>query len=288
MKKISRNKRPGLKAMRLAGASSLLMLGLFVSGCPAAKTEKVVIRGSNTVGEELAPRLIAAYRKEHPGVDFDLESKGTGYGLGNLLVGACDIAAASRMTNQFEMHQVESRGVELNDYVIGFYSVAVIVNGTSPVESLTKEQVRDIFTGAVQNWKDVGGPDAPIHVFIRDPISGTHLGFQELAMENKPYGLYSDTFTNYLGIAQAVAKDIHGIGYSSIELATNAGVKGVTIGGVVPTIPNVNKGEYSYTRVLRLYTNKMKEAPAARDFIQFIQSPKGQEVLVQMGYVPRS
>ena len=264
---------------------ALLLFSLAVAGSAA---DKVVIRGSNTIGEELAPRLIKEYQKERADAEFDLEFKGTTYGLGALMVGRCDIAAASREASKNEVALAKDREIEFNSYVIGEYSVAVVVNSNNPVADLKPEQVRDIFTGAIQNWKDVGGPDAPIHLFIRDPISGTYLGFQELAMDRKPYALNLKPFTGYAEIAAAVAKDPHGIGYTSIELTTAAGVKGVAIGGVPPTATTANKGQYPYTRLLRLYTDKAKESPAALDFIKFVQSPAGQKVLDQMGFVPRS
>ena len=80
----------------------------------------------------------------------------------------------------------------MNDHVIGAYSVAVVVNAANPIGNLTREQVRDIFTGAIQNWKEVGGPDAPIHLFIRDPdfrdvsrLQGTGDGKQTLRHRSK-------------------------------------------------------------------------------------------------------
>jgi phosphate transport system substrate-binding protein len=147
--------------------------------------------------------------------------------------------------------------------------------------------VRDIFTGAIQNWKDVGGPGAPIHLYIRDPISGTYLGFRELALENRPYALPTKTLTNYAGIVQTVSQDPIGIGYSSITLPQNPGVKAVQIGGVAPVTDSVNKGNYPYARVLRFYTNKAKEPPAAMDLVHFVESKRGQEIVAEMGCVPR-
>jgi phosphate transport system substrate-binding protein len=277
---------------------SLILLGVVVAGCPAGKQTsetpetalfgKIVIRGSNTIGEELAPRLISEYKKDHPSAGFDLETKGTSYGMGALMGGFCDMAGASRLPLKEELEVAQFRNVELNDYVIGAYSVAVVVNPANPVGNLTREQVRDIFTGAIQNWKAVGGPDAPIRLYIRDPISGTYIGFKELAMENKPYASEQNLFTNYAAIVAAVARDANGIGYSGFNLAPHSGVKAVSIGGIEPTADAVNQGKYPYARALHLYTNKAKERPAALDFIQFIRSPHGQDVLGQMGYVPRS
>jgi phosphate transport system substrate-binding protein len=205
-----------------------------------------------------------------------------------LIGGLSDIAAASRTFTVNEQELARARNVQCNDYVIGFYSIAIVVNAGNSIGNLTRDQVRDIFTGVIQNWKEVGGPDTPIHLYIRDPISGTHLGFRELAMENKPYGADMKPFTSYEAIVEAVGNDASGIGYSSLELLTKPSVKAVSIGGIAPTAAAVNQGQYPYARVLHLFTDKAKEPPTAHDFIQFVQSSAGQQVLNQMGFVPRS
>ena len=274
----------------------LVLLGLLIAGCsPREQTppktgseNKIVIRGSNTIGEELAPSLIAAYKKDHPSVDFDIEPKSTGYGLAALRSGLCDIAGASRPPTASEKQEALNRGIEFNEYIIGAYSVAVVVNANNPVTSLTRNQIRDVFTGTIQNWKDVGGPDAPIHLCIRDPISGTHLGFQELAMENKPYGPSPKEFTDYKGLVQTVGQDAAAIGYASINLADKDGAKAIMVEGVPPTAASVKAGQYPYSRVLRLYTNKANEPRAGNEFIEFVRSARGQEIISQMGFVPRS
>src|SRR5436309_3807087 len=229
-----------IKMNRFSGIC-LVLLSFVVPSCSEKKdstqkvTEgKIVIKGSNTIGEELAPRLIAEYKKDHPAAAFELESKATGYGLASLMAGQCDIAGASREPIKDELDLARSRGIDLSEYVIGSYSFAVIVNSANPVADLTRDQIRDIFTGAVQNWKEVGGPDAPIHLYIRDPISGTYLGFRELAMEDKPYAAVTNALTNYAAMVQAVAKDQNGIGYSSFEQANKPGVKAISIRGVMP------------------------------------------------------
>jgi phosphate transport system substrate-binding protein len=266
---------------------SVILLGAVLAGCNASKTEPTItMRGSNTIGEELAPRLIEEYKKDHPTLVFDTEFKATPYGVGALMAGRCDIAAASRTLTTNEQKMASTRDIQFNDYVIGSYSVAIVVNPGSPVGDLSKDQVRDIFTGVIQNWKDVGGSDALIHLYVRDPISGTHIGFQELAMEKKPYGDGIKTFTNYEGIVQAVAGDPAGIGYSSINGTKKANVKTLSIGGVAPTPALVNEGQYPYARPLRLYTDKAKETPETHEFVQFIVSSKGQQILTDMGYVP--
>jgi phosphate transport system substrate-binding protein len=246
-----------------------------------------VIKGSNTIGEELGPRLVAEYSKDHPNVTFDLESKGTGTGFEGLVAGKCDIAAASRVINASELDLARTNHVDLNLHTIGSYSVSVIVNSNCPVTNLSRDQVRDIFMGTIKNWKEVGGPDSPINKYVRDPKSGTYLGFRELAMENKDYAGDCKTATNYEGIAEMVSKDPAGIGYCNFSLMKRPGVRAVAIRGVTPDNLSVNEGRYPFCRVLRLYTNKQKETPATLDFIQYVQGPKGQQVLEQLGFVAR-
>ena len=285
MNRISRNE--WFQRNNFFTAMGTILLAVLFAGCSGGRTDKIIIRGSNTIGEELAPVLIEEYQKAHPGVTFDTEFKGTSYGSGALMVGRCDISAASRDLTQNELELAKDRGIEFNDYLIGYYGVAVVVNAGNPVANLTADQVRDIFTGETKNWNEVGGPDAPIHVYVRDPISGTHLGFQEVAMEKKPYAHGMKTFTNYDAIVQTVGHDKNGIGYSSLELANKTGAKAISIGGVAPTADTVNKGKYPYARALRLFTDKAKETTPARNFILFVQSPAGQKVVEQMGCVPR-
>ena len=262
------------------------VLLLIVASCSPKPVEVITIRGSNTFGEELAPKLIAEYKKDHAGTTFDTEFKGSSYGFGALMVDKCDIAAASREATTNEVGLAKDRAIEMNNYVIGSYSVAVIVHAGNPLASLKPEQVQDIFTGKVTNWKAVGGPDAPVHLYIRDPISGTYLGFQELAMDKKDYAQHPKTFTSYDEIVQAVAKDPAGIGYASIEDGKKSGIKAISIGGSAPTLAAVQKGEYPYARMIRFYTEKSKESPAATGFIEFVRSDRGQKILTDMGFVP--
>lgn len=271
--------------------AALVLLAVVLAGCPAGKPPegpiegKVTIKGSDTFGEELAPRLIAEYQKERPNVQFELESKGTDSGFAALLAGECDIAAASGVVSDAVLQAAKSRGIELNHYGVGHYGVAVIVNTNNPVQRLSQNQVREIFTGAITNWKTAGGPDVPIQVYIRDSNSGTHLGFRKLAMKNKPYVTTARAFTNYAQLAEAVVRDANGIGYSSMGLAERSGVKAVTIGWMPPSVVSVNQDKYPYVRAVRLYTNKAKETPAAKDFIRFVQSKRGQEIVSEMDFV---
>lgn len=283
--------RRGWLFTRAVGLGLLAVLG---AGCPDSKQtttseparNKVVIRGSNTFGEELAPRLIASFKQEHPGVEFDLETKATAYGFGALLGGKADLAAASRPPLKEELELARMRGIELSEYVVGSYTVAVIVNAGSAVANLTREQVRDIFIGAIKNWKEVGGPDAAINLYIRDPIAGTHFGFKELALGNSAYGADAKLLTDYAGIVRSVAADAAGIGYASLDSAKETGVKALSVGGIEPSVTTVHQGNYPYSRVVKLHTGKGRESAATRDFVQFVLSDKGKAIVRQTGFTP--
>lgn len=279
---------PILQNVLFSGAKKLLALGVISAGAfGAAAQDKISIRGSNTIGEELAPALIAEYKKTHASTTFDLEFKGTAYGIGALMGGDCDIAGASKAVSKEQQEIASIRNVQFKEYVIGSYSVAILVHEALPVSNLTSNQVQAIFTGKVQNWKDFGGPDMPVHLYGRDPISGTHLGFKEIAMAYQDYDPHIQFFTNYLGVAGAVAKDPNGIGYTALDLVKHAGTKAVSIDGVAPSAENVNASKYPYARTLRFYTDATKEPAKAKDFIDFVLSSNGQKVLTQMGYAPK-
>lgn len=268
------------KQFTLAG---VLFAGIF----PAVAQDKIIIRGSNTIGEELAPRLIAEYKKDHKDAAFDLEFKGSSYGIGALMGGYCDIAGSSKAVVKEQQEIAQIRGVQFKEYVLGAYTVSILVNAANPVSNLTSNQVQGLFTGKIQNWKDVGGPDAPVHLCARDPVSGTYLGFKEIAMGYQDYDQHVQLFTNYLGIADAVAKDPNGIGYAGLDLAQHVGTKAVSVDGVAPSAATVNGNKYPYARTLRFYTDSAKEPAKAKDFINFVLSPGGQQVLTQMGYAPK-
>ena len=280
-----------------ASITCLVLIALTLSSCSEqtnvtsvapTSSGKVIIKGSNTIGEELAPRLVAEYKKDHASASFELESKATGYGLAALMAGQCDLAGASRAPIKEELETAQARNLEFNDHIIGYYSVAVVVNAANPVTKLTRDQVRDIFTGVLKNWKEVGGTDAPIKLFVRDAISGTHLGFKELAMDNQPYAAGTSSSTNYAGISQDVARQPNGIGYCSFSVAQkDSAVKAVSIQDVAASPATVREGKYPYTRTLHFYTIKTGESAAAKDFLQFVESSRGQEILGQMGFVPR-
>lgn len=250
-------------------------------------TQKLVIKGSNTFGEELAPALIEGFKQKNPAVDVDLESKGSGSGIAALLEGMTDIASSSRSMNEDELRLAKSRQMKISQHVIGYYGIAVIVSESNPVRALSDRQVSDLFAGVIANWKEVGGPDAPVNLYTADPRDGTYLGFQELAMGNRPYASTATAKPSYTDIQAAVAADPHGIGYVSLQMATHAGTHGLIINGIHPSNIAVVENLYPYARQVRLFTNRDTVSRMAKRFVRFVQSREGQEIVEQVGFVPR-
>ena len=272
-----------LKLQR-AVAAAVFGASVFLATAEAQAQERIVIKGSNTFGEELAPALAEGYRKDNPQVAIELESKGSASGFEALFNGQCDIAASSRVPTEDEKRLARSRGIKISDYLVGFYGVSVIVNQRGPVKALSDSQVHDIFTGAITNWKDVGGEDAPIQLYIRDPASGTHLGFRELAMRDQAYGETAKALSSYEEIIEAVKADRAGIGYASMNLGQQGGIRAVLINGVPSSMLAVNEGSYPYSRTLRLYTVKDRESAHVKKFARFIRSRAGQQILADHGF----
>ncbi len=265
--------------------AACVLSATLVFASAAQAEQRIVIKGSNTFGEELASALIDAYRKKNPDVSFELESKGSASGFQALLAGTCDIAASSRQPNEDEQRLARSRGVTINDDLIGYYGVAVIVNNANPIKALSDQQISDVFAGTITNWKQIGGEDGAIELYIRDPVSGTHLGFQELAMQRKPYAASAKMLTRYSEIIDAVRADRNGIGYSSMNLAEQNGIRAVDVNKVQPSAVAVNAGKYPFSRTLWLYTDKKRASTAAKEFIRFVRSRAGQRILEEHGFV---
>lgn len=269
--------------MRTTMLTALVLAGLVLS----APAQKIVVRGSNTFGEELGPRLVQEFLQKRPGWEIVLETPGSGAGIVSLLDGTCDIAPSSRSLSEDELRLATSRRLQFRNHSIGYYGVAVIVAKDHPVKALTDRQVRELFTGRITNWRDVGGADAPVVPYIRDAVSGTHLGFQELAMDRQPYAASARTCRSDAEMIAAVNGDPNGIGYIGMTLAARAPVQALKINGISPTVLAVSDDLYPYARQLRLFTVRGQETAEALAFIKFVRSTQGQNILDDMGFVRR-
>lgn len=264
-----------------------ILAGIWIAGTAlAAANETLTIKGSDTFSLELGPPLISAFRDQHPEVAIELTGLGSVSGIADLLEDTCDLAASTRSLDEAEQRMARSKGIELKSAIAGYYGLAVVVHADNPLKDLSDVAVRDVFTGKATNWKQVGGPDMPIEVLIRDASGGSHLGFRELALDRRAYAAHAQGFANFEELAQAVSERPGAIGYVEMNLREHPGLHRVSINGIPPNEITVQKGIYPYVQPVWLYARAKSANPAIERFIQFVRSKPGQHVVETVGFVP--
>lgn len=253
---------------------------------PAA--DKIVVKGSDTL-VILAQKWAEVYMKSNPSVAIQVTGGGSGTGISALINGATDIADASRKMKPTEKEKLKSRyntlGVEVACAKDG---ITIYLHPGNKVKELTIQQLGDIFKGKITNWKDVGGADADIKLYGRENSSGTYVFFQENVVKGD-YASNCQTLPGTAAVVNAVKKDPAGIGYGGAAYAEGIEIckvkKDAKSTGVVPTAETIKTGEYPITRYLFMYL-KNKPTGALKSYIDWILSPEGQKLVVEMGYFP--
>jgi phosphate transport system substrate-binding protein len=162
--------------------------------------------------------------------------------------------------------------------------IAVIVNESNSIEGLSKKQLKDIFTGKISSWADVGGSGGKIVVVSRDSASGTFEAFGELALDKQKVRPDAMMEASNQAVATVVSQTPGAIGYVGLAYMSNRGVKVIEIDGVVASSTAVLNKSYKLSRPLFMYTNG-KPQGLAKDFLDFILSQEGQKLVVEEGYV---
>lgn len=264
-----------------------LLLAAAAQSLSAAKP--VTITGSDTM-VVMNARLAEAFMAAHPGVSVQVSGGGSGVGIAALINGTVDIAAASRPIKSSEVEKLKARFATLGfAHPVARDGLSVYLNTANPVRELTLAQLRDIYTGRVSNWKQVGGNDAPIVLYSRENSSGTYAYFKDHVLLGKDYSPRAQTLQGTAGVVNAVARDPNGIGYGGAAYARGirfaAVKKDDQSPAVVPSLDTVRTGQYPISRYLYLYT-RTKPAGAIRSFIEWATSPAGQAIVSKVGYFP--
>ena len=272
---------------------SLLVIGLSAGGALAADAGKLVLDGSTTVGP-IAKAFAEYYSSRNPGVNVTVNESGSGNGAKSLINGTCDIANMSRFMKESEFTAAAAKGVMPVAHVVAMDGLPILVHPGNPVSGLTIDQVRDIYSGKITNWKEVGGPDRKIVVVTRDTNSGTYETFLELVMTHKSGGKEIKEKiaggAEYVGSNGAIRMRIQStpaaIGYAGLGFVDKT-VKALEIDGVFPTPGSVTSGEYPISRPLFMFTNGYpKLGSPAHAFVTLYLSEKGQEIIENIGFVP--
>jgi phosphate transport system substrate-binding protein len=264
--------------------TAILSLALaFVS--VEANAERLVIKGSDTLGAKLVPQLAEQFKAQHPGTTFDIAAEGSTTGIAAIIDGTAEIGMSSRRAKSSEVAAAVSKGKNMKPTIVAYDGIAVIVNSANPVKALTKKQVEQIFTGDVTDWSAVGGSGGRISIYTRNTSSGTYSDFKELAMKKRDYAGGSQKMAGNEQIAAEVGKNPNGVGYVGMAYTKAGGVKVVSIDGVIPSTKSVQDHSYSYWRPTFYYTNG--EPPGlAKQFLDFTIGPGGQKIVAQVGFVP--
>ncbi len=281
--------------MRSWGIGLFLLSGfaLILAGCGGSDSgslhRAVTIKGSDTM-VILAQSWAENYMKEHPGQSIQVTGGGSGVGIAALINGGTDICKASRPMKAVEKDQARRRrGKDVKEIPVALDGVAVYVNESNPIQSLTQPQLKAIYTGKVTNWRDVGGKDARIVAYGRENSSGTYQFFKEHVLDNEDFAREVQTLPGTGAIVNAVSKDLASIGYGGIAYAS--GIRVVPVRrdekgeAVVPSLATVKSGEYPLSRNLFFYTLGEPEGDV-KAFIDWVLGPEGQKLCETVGYYP--
>ena len=263
----------------------LLFGAAVISSLSIAGADTIVIKGSDTLGAKLVPQLAEQFKSQHPGTTFDIAAEGSATGFAALIDKTAAIGMASRPAKPEEIANGKAKGVDMQEMIVAYDGIAVIVNTANPIKGLTKKQVEQIFTGQITDWSAVGGSGGKISVYTRNTASGTYAEFKELAMKKRDYAQDSQKLAGNEQIAQEVGKNPNGVGYVGLAYTKASGVKIVPIDGASPSKESVLAKSYPYARPTFFYTNG-DPTGVVKEFFDFTVGPEGQKIVEQVGFVP--
>jgi phosphate transport system substrate-binding protein len=255
----------------------LIIAGAFMALGSGSKTT-INIVGSTSV-QPVAEKLAETYMKEHPNVKINVQGGGSSVGITSAQQGTAQIGTSSK-----ELKQNESQG--LTQYLIGKDGIVIAVNNQNSISGLTKAQVKDIFSGNITNWNEVGGANAQINLITREDGSGTRSAFEELIMGKNGTKIKKDAIvqSSTEAVKQAVKQDPDAIGFISLA-NLDSSVKALKIDGVAPSEQTVSDGTYPVQRSF-LFLTKGTPSGEVKAFIDWVLSPAGQAIVKSEKVVP--
>lgn len=249
----------------------------------AFASERLGINGSTTV-LPVAQKLSEAYMKMRPDVTVSLAGGGSGNGIKAIIDGTTDIGNSSRFIKDSEVKLAVEKGTYPVPFRIALDCIVPVVNPANPVKDLSIEQIRNMYTGKIRNWKEVGGPDLRVIVISRDSSSGTFESWGDLVMNKERVTPSALTVPSNGGLVQAISTTPGALGYIALGYV-NKDVKVVSVGGVMGNEENTLSGRYPISRPLFMFTRGWPKG-VTLDFINFTFSPKGQALVKEAGSIP--
>jgi len=271
-------------------AAAVVILAMTVCALPAlAGGRTLQIKGSDTM-VNLMSNMAEGFMKAHPDIAVAVDGGGSGTGIAAMIDGTIDICSSSRSFKPDELEQAKGKSINPVGTIIGLDGISMMVNKSNTVTELTLDQLRQIYTSAVTNWRDLGGPDRTITVLSRESVSGTYAYFQEHVLKGAAYAASATQLPSTAAITKAVSDDPGAIGYGGIAYAEHAPVKTIKVRktadseAIPPTMETVLNATYPISRPLYLYTNGTPSGDV-KTFIDFCLSPDGQKIVNDTGYI---
>lgn len=261
---------------KFIGLLTVVVLAIcMLVGC--APKETVSTDGSTSMNKVIGA-LGEAFEAD-TGITVSYNATGSGAGIQAVFEGRCDIGLSSRRLKDEE----KAKGLE--ETILAYDGIAIIVNSQNPVNGLDLETIAKIYTGEITNWKEVGGNDRQIVLIGREAGSGTRDGFESITgTEGKCK--YRQELTSTGDVITSVASNADAIGYASLASVKNT-VKAVTVDGVVPSEETVKNGTYVVQRPFVLVTKKgVKLSDSAQKFFDYVTSEAANEIISSAGVVP--
>ena len=267
------------KIFPVALISLLVAVAVFGAGCTSSTSGGTLQLAGSTSVQPDAQALAQAYMANNSGVTVNVASGGTAAGITAVGTGTAQIGDASANLTASQLAQYPN----LQPTPICVDAIAIIVNPHNSVTNLTLNQTRDIYTGAITNWNQVGGNNAKINVVNREQGSGTRDGVQKIVLKGGNFSTGGIQQSSTGAVKSYVAGDSNAIGYIATNALDNS-VKALNINNVAPNYGNIADGSYVIQRYLLFVTNGAPTGLAA-SFINYTLSPSGQAILKAQGEV---
>lgn len=266
-----------MKFNKLFAALSASAMLAAAALAPAHAAGSVSTDGSTSM-EYLIGALGESFTEKNKDIKFTYSPTGSGAGIAAAAEGRTDIGLASRGLKGDETKTLDA-------HVVALDGIVVVVNPKNPVSDLTLEQIKDVYTGKVTNWKQVGGEDHPIVLIGREAGSGTRDGF-ETVTDTKDSCKYRQELTSTGDVMTTVSKNVNAVGYASLS-AVSEKIKAVSVGGVVASEATIKDGSYKLQRPFLMVTKKgVKQTDAVKSFLNYALSPEASEIVKMTGVVP--
>jgi phosphate transport system substrate-binding protein len=252
-------------------------------GCGERAKPTISVCGATTANP-IMKMASAKYMQEND-VFLNLRSVGSKVGIQALIEGTCDIATSSSQITQAQKEEAELKGIIIKEFIFAYDIIVPVIHPTNPVRDLRMDQLREIFTGSIKSWSEVGGTSDEILVVHRDINSGTREVWERIVINSGSVPRSHVFLHSNSEVLAYVAKHPAAIGYISFGYINNE-IKTISINGIKPTLEEAGSWKYPIHRNLYLYVDKKKLSYKVKTFIIYLLSSEGQEIVKESGFIP--